>query len=289
LTYPPPETEAGVQARRNAIIDGSRDTYARPRQEVEAEFSRSMAKVLRDAPKETNKAKAVPSPIPTEPTTKPVVNAPEPSKQEEVSLVESEVPNPKTSSRKAKPVRVIQSPAMMGKGGQEHRALQQHIKKWAEGFGYKATIEKQLEGGGSVDIVLEKEELCIACEITVTTTPDHELKNIQKCLEDDFTHVIALSQDRKKIQTIRELAKIALPKSNLDRVHFLEEKDFYRFVLDIEAKNASHQTKSKGWTVNVNYRHAPEVEQQSARDTINKTVLDAMKRKQDANEEDLSI
>jgi hypothetical protein len=208
LTYPRPELSEGAELGRNAIIDGSRDTYARPRQEVEAEFTRSMAKVLRDTPKESKEAKAVPSPeVHTEPAAKTDTKEPEPSKQDEALFVEPVAPAPQSTSRKAKPVRVIQSPALMGKGGQEHRALQQHIKKWAEGFDYKATIEKQLEGGGSVDIVLEKEGVSIACEITVTTTPEHEVQNLRKCLEGNFTHVVALSQDRKKIQTIRELAK----------------------------------------------------------------------------------
>jgi hypothetical protein len=52
--------------------------------------------------------------------------------------------------------------------------MQQFIKRWAEGMGYRATIEKPLDNGCSVDVALEKENVSIACEISVTTTSAHE-------------------------------------------------------------------------------------------------------------------
>ena len=38
------------------------------------------------------------------------------------------------------------------------------------------------EGAGRVDVALAQGETRIACEISVTTTPEQELQNVRKCL-----------------------------------------------------------------------------------------------------------
>ena len=77
--------------------------------------------------------------------------------------------------------------SLLGRGGQQHKYLQQLVKRIVEDKGYKATIEKAiLKGMGKVDVALEKHERSIACEISVTSTEDYELSNLQKCLAGGF-------------------------------------------------------------------------------------------------------
>ncbi len=87
----------------------------------------------------------------------------------------------------------------MGRGGNQHKAIQQRIKGVGESLGFGVTIEKGiLQGQGSVDVLLEKGERIIACEISFTTTIDHEVGNVIKCLKGGFPHVavICLETDR---------------------------------------------------------------------------------------------
>src|SRR5207249_3935344 len=98
-----------------------------------------------------------------------------------------------------------------GRGGQQHKYLQQLIKRWAESKGYRATIEKQiLDGLGSVDVALEKDNLAIACEIAVSSTPEKELGNVQKCLAAGFDHVVSVSSDNKTLRKAKELVSAKL-------------------------------------------------------------------------------
>jgi hypothetical protein len=54
----------------------------------------------------------------------------------------------------------------------------------AEELGFRSVIEKPvLEGQGSVDLWLERPGQTIACEISISTTIDHEVRKVAKCLK----------------------------------------------------------------------------------------------------------
>ncbi|MDP9114244.1 MAG: hypothetical protein M3O20_11265 [Acidobacteriota bacterium] len=64
-----------------------------------------------------------------------------------------------------------------GRGGQQHKYLQELIKRWAENRGFAVTVEKSILGGlGLVDVALEKSGRAIACEISVTTDAEQSTK-----------------------------------------------------------------------------------------------------------------
>ena len=61
-----------------------------------------------------------------------------------------------------------------------------------------STVEKPiLDGLGSVDVALEKGSRRIACEVSVTTDPAHEVGNVQKCLAAGFETVVLISSEKK--------------------------------------------------------------------------------------------
>ena len=69
-----------------------------------------------------------------------------------------------------------------GRGGRQHKYLQQLIKQLAEERGFRATIEETiLDGAGRVDVSLVCDEIRVACQVSVTTTKDWELGGIEKC------------------------------------------------------------------------------------------------------------
>jgi hypothetical protein len=52
-----------------------------------------------------------------------------------------------------------------------------------EAAGFRVSMEEViLDGEGRVDVILRRDALTICCEVSVTTTKEHELLNVQKCL-----------------------------------------------------------------------------------------------------------
>lgn len=96
----------------------------------------------------------------------------------------SELP-PRRRDRRTAP-----EPAPLGRGGSEHRYLQNLIKQYAEGLGYRASIEEPVLGGRGVDVALSKGNISIACEISVTTDDAHEQGNVQKCLAGEVEPIV---------------------------------------------------------------------------------------------------
>ena len=123
-----------------------------------------------------------------------------------------------------------------GRGGQQHKYLQQLIKRWAENRGYTVTIEKPILGGlGLVDVALEKSGRAIACEISVTTDAEHEAGNVQKCLAGGFEQVIVVSTDKKVLAKIHGAVAEALPKEQLKKVRFMAPEELFSFIESLEA------------------------------------------------------
>ncbi|MEK7538478.1 MAG: type IV secretion system DNA-binding domain-containing protein [Patescibacteria group bacterium] len=97
-------------------------------------------------------------------------------------------------------------PSPLGRGGQEHKYLQHLVKRLGEERGFRAIIEEQVPNG-QVDVVLRKESLVIACEISITTNVDHEVENIQKCLASGFTKILFITPDAKRREKVGKKLK----------------------------------------------------------------------------------
>lgn len=94
-----------------------------------------------------------------------------------------------------------------GKGGPRHIALQNYIKTTAEGLGFRAQPEFRIGNGHeSVDVVLTRDSLHIAVEISNTTSVDDELSNLRKCLRTGFSTIAILSDDEHHVTNLSRLA-----------------------------------------------------------------------------------
>jgi len=124
-----------------------------------------------------------------------------------------------------------------GRGGQQHKYLQELIKRWAENRGYTVTVEKPILGGlGLVDVALEKPGQAIACEISVTTDAGHEVGNVQKCLAGGFEQVIVVSTDKKVLAKIHGAVAEGLPKEQLKKVRFMAPEEVFSFIESLQVK-----------------------------------------------------
>ena len=112
----------------------------------------------------------------------------------------------------------------MGRGGREHRYLQEMVKGLAEQQGYLARIEESVAGGeGFVDVSLTRDEERIACEIAITTPPDKEIENIRKCFDAGYQQVWVISPNAKHLAAIEGRARDEWPDSI--KIVFLRPED----------------------------------------------------------------
>jgi hypothetical protein len=211
LSVPPlePADETDVEERRQEVIAASREKYATPRAEVEAalraaiEIETPRAEPEAPAPKPTPKPSVPDKPVvPPEPVTKlPPVSPP---------------PVAPTPSLKPAPVA-----AELGKGGEQHRAIQLRVKDAAERMGFRVFVEKPLpDSAGSVDLVIERGSFSLACEVTVTNTLDYEIGNIRKCLKAGFAQVAVIGVKEEKLAKLAAAVAHSLGADAAARVEF---------------------------------------------------------------------
>jgi hypothetical protein len=132
----------------------------------------------------------------------------------------------------------------MGRGGVQHRAIQQRLKAVAEGLGFRATVEKAvLDGQGSIDLVLEKPGHAIACEINVTSTIDYEVGNVTKCLRAGFVRIAVICPRPDRLARLSEAVKGCLAPDEAAKVSFHSPEDFITHLQSVIIEEpASPQT-----------------------------------------------
>lgn len=281
------EDEADEQ--RIEIQGRSRKKYARPRAEVEADLANQQppiftppAKVERPKPAlKQQKAQTSIEPldfIPPAPVIKSETPNELPQQKESVETApEPDQPQDVKRAGRSKTKLPTLEAVQPGKGGQQHKYLQQLIKRWGEERGYKATIEKQV-AGGSVDVALEKDGQAIACEICVTTTVEHEVGNIRKCLAAGFDQIVVVTSERKVLGRIKDAAFAEIGEAQLSAVQFFLPEDFFVFIDQLAAESKGKEETIKGYKVKVKYKSITAEEQKGRKEAIAKTVLQAMKR-----------
>jgi TraM recognition site of TraD and TraG len=282
-SLPLPKVDPDVaETRRNRLITLSREKYGTPRAIVE-EFLRkkSAAGSEKQSESTSEKEETGYEKQEAEPESEPIYGQPppeEPHVEETQTSTESFTVKPERPTRK-QPKPTPGTPQPLGKGGRQHKYLQDMVKRLAEDKGFRATIEKPVLGGkGSIDVALEKNGRAIACEISVRTSSEQEFGNLQKCLAAGFDRVFLLSQENKNLTAIMEVASNNLEKNDLDKVSFFTIEDFIGFLEEEEAKSQETEEIIGGRKVRVRHRALSEAERKARRQAIAQTILQAMKR-----------
>lgn len=276
-----PEIDEEAQStQQESIRAKSRLKYGRPKSEVEAELAFHHSHITIPAP-QTPKVKSEQQ----EPIQKKAKDKQVPALKFEPPIIHyaadepfvSPSPSEKDRSDKVKPKAEVPKITVLGKGGQQHKYLQGLIKRWGEERGFKATIEKQVSGG-SVDVVLEREGKAIACEICVTTTVEHEVGNIKKCLQAGFDQIVVVTSEKRVLGKIQDAAFTEIGEAQLLQVRFFLPEDFFMFLDQAIAESKGREETIKGYKVKVKYKSLSAEEQKARKEAIAKTVLQAMRR-----------
>ena len=263
-----------AQKRRARVIARSRETYATPRSLVEASYDKRAVThrphpgpdAIEDASIEqapsvqTTATEAVRPPKPA--------SLPTPSREKRTAHVHPTPAAPRPSV-----------PPTPGRGGREHKYLQELIKRWAESHKWRSSIEHTvLDGSGSVDVALLRDDYSIACEISVTSTPENELQNVEKCLVAGFDEVIVVSNEQKTLRKARNHIAKHLDEKNLSRVRFLTPEELFSYLAEHSASRPSTADVVGGYTVEVRYQEGSEAEEESRRQAVSEVIHEALQR-----------
>jgi hypothetical protein len=291
--------EAEAATRRETVTAVSRAKYARSRTEIEAVLRQMIAG-------EPAIEKPAPKPKPAEPKVESPAPAVAPKVEASVPIITPKVeavvvapakdevatpppPAPVIVVPEPKPVTVSErktGAADLGKGGAQHKAIQQRIKQAAEALGFHSTVEKQIEGSKqSVDLLLVRSDQSIACEISYSTTIDHEVGNVSKCLKAGFTKVAVICLDVARLEGIAAAVKGSLgPEAAQQVAYFLPDQ----FIADLQRITPPAPppapepttTTVHGYKVKRTWPNLTPEERQQRDEIANQVAREALRRKQ---------
>ncbi len=103
-------------------------------------------------------------------------------------------------------------------------------------------------------MALRREVHSLACEIFVTTSVEHEVGNVEKCLAEGFDEVVLLALNRGTLAKVRRAVEARVGEKDRERLHFMSPEEFFTF-LDVPPEPVEEMTVS-GHKVKVKYRPA---------------------------------
>ncbi len=131
-------------------------------------------------------------------------------------------------------------PATEGRGGSQHKELQKMIKGCGHDLGFGVATEAACQNSrGAIDVLLTGEKQIIAVEVSITTSPEHELENIQKCFAETVDQVLCVSPDNTHRVAIQNLCIEALNQTQLNKVTFLHPQDVTEYLTGFDERETA--------------------------------------------------
>jgi hypothetical protein len=272
---PPKPTAEEAKHRRDTLHYMTRRQYGMPRERVEEELAKSRVPPSRErvdpfaARTDSKKKAGAVNSTPAQDNSDIPISQQRPAEDEEIRRIEEFYAKPETSksvnakqaasepptnSEHPKKVssQLARDAADLGRGGEQHRAIQQRIKEAGEQNGFRATIEKQiLEGGSHIDVVLERGGSAWACQVGVTNTIDHEVGQVRNCVKAGYKKIVVISTKIPSLKKMESAVAVSLGADIAKQVtYFLPDAFIAELPSLINQTIPSQSTKtSHGWTV----------------------------------------
>ena len=260
----PARGDSSVAARRaEAIRSQSRARYSEIRSVVEAAIAAKYVRSEEPAPSvHVTRPRAVPS--------TPVESARAPSP------APGSAPPPSVVADTPEPRRPRVARTLPGKGGVEHKYLQSLIKSYAESKGFRATIEAEVDGG-QIDVLLQRDTLRIACEISVTTDAEHEVGNVRKCLAAGVARVLVVSSSATALKKLEQGLTQALAPGEQAQVSYVSPQGVIAMLDEHGSSAEPEATSVLGYRVKTSVRGGRPGSGARSQ-AVAKTIVDALRR-----------
>jgi hypothetical protein len=170
----------------------------------------------------------------------------------------------------------------LGKGGAKHRYLQSLVKELAEAGGLKATIEAPLPGGGQADVLIERDGIVAAVEISVSTPVEHERENLRKCLAANAPRVaVVLAKSRVSQSNYRAALSEVIPDADRERVVFLTPEELPEFIENLAPPPASTERIVRGYRVKGSLSSTSPEDARAKRDALARLIAKSLTRQRE--------
>jgi hypothetical protein len=170
------------------------------------------------------------------------------------------------------------TPKEQGKGGAQHTAIQKRIKEAAHAVGFLCNIETQLPGLQSIDVALEKDDQKIACEISITTTVDHEVQNVKKCLAAGFSKVAVICVSEDRLEKIEKAVVRSLGTDAATKVGFYLPDQFIAELKALPMPKQGPKT-VRGYKIKRSAATVTPEEQKQREEVAIRLIAESMKKK----------
>lgn len=127
-------------------------------------------------------------------------------------------------------------------------------------------------------MTLEQEEKRIVCEISLTSTNEQELSNIEKCLKAGYDKVILCSPEKKTLKKVKKLASEKLKESDSKKLFFFQPEELFFYLEKEAAGEASKEERVKGYKVKVKFQPVAEAEKKTKREAVAQVIVQALRR-----------
>lgn len=271
------------ETNKEAVITNTRKQYSASKAEVEKMIQESLNLTATKEEKQTNDVKEKTIPIEKTHAIQDIAPAEEVQSAKQIEEEGKAAPTLQEPIKEQKPAKtkeVKEEIAKVEKDISTHRYLQTLVKKMAEARGYTAVLEMQLpDGNGNVDVLLTRDNKTIAIEICITTDPEWEMHNIEKCIKAKYDVVVSVSGDAKQLEKIKQKCIECIPDFNSNTVHFFTPDALFAYLDETVKEQASTETIMKGYRVNVTYDAISQEEMEQKRKSVAKVVMDSLRKR----------
>jgi hypothetical protein len=144
-------------------------------------------------------------------------------------------------------------------------------------------IEKEVLGGqGSVDLLLERPGQTFACEISITTTIDHEVGNVAKCLKAGFPHVAVICVDEERLKKIGAAVAGSLGSELAGRVIYCQPDEFIACLQELQPqapKTPAAPETRRGYIIKRKVTKLTPEDQRQREEAAIRSIAESMRRK----------
>jgi len=272
------ESQPRISARAySSLIDENRARYSEPPL-IPADIPFDRPQSPRDeAPKQRrSRASQDSERANTEVIQQPAPSSPPLERFQEAVHVEEE----SQSRAQPAPRRSASSPEREpGRGGRQHKYLQQLVKKLGEERGFRATIEETiLDGAGRVDVSLVRDNLQIAFQVSVTTTKDWELGGIEKCLAAGFGEVVLVCSSERQVKQISQFVTENVDESQAGKITFVSPETIVEYF-ERHGVQSTKDTVVRGYKVRTTQKPIDPDDAVARRKAVSEVIARSMRKK----------
>ncbi len=127
-----------------------------------------------------------------------------------------------------------------------------------------------------MDVALERDELRIACEIAISTSVEHELGNVMKCLAGGFDQVVVVSSRKRFLGQLAKRVSAEVEQDEAAKVETLLPEEALTFLETLVPE--SEEETFGGYKVNVSYKRPDGVEHRARQRAVEDMIRKSLKR-----------